>query len=273
MRAFKTFASISPRVSDAMPIAVVFISLHASAVDVIEAIVDLPQTEFVAATVGESDISVEVSCVDYSELLETIQTIRGIVGESTIRTALYLDVLKYDDELPQSVVEERDPVPSKPQRDVKLAPLDDEELRIIDVLRNDGRASYSEVARALDLSYSSVRRKIIHLLDSGIVQIRTVMNPLLVSAHLQYGIGVRVEGDVRKVATEIGKHPEVNLVIAAAGAFDLLLEVTCEDRQELSNFLSSELRRIDGVRSLHANAYARVYKIARWARPEYFKQI
>jgi Lrp/AsnC family transcriptional regulator for asnA, asnC and gidA len=45
-----------------------------------------------------------------------------------------------------------------------------------------------------------------------------------------------------------------------AGSYDLLVEVVCEDNDELLRFLTHQLRQVDGVREAETFVYLRVVK-------------
>ena len=71
------------------------------------------------------------------------------------------------------------------------------------------------------------------LLDGGVMQIVAVTDPLQVGFPRQAMIGIRCEGDVEAVAKKLADMPEVDYVVTTAGSFDLLIEVVCEDDDEL----------------------------------------
>jgi Lrp/AsnC family transcriptional regulator for asnA, asnC and gidA len=52
----------------------------------------------------------------------------------------------------------------------------------------------------------------------------------------------------------------VDYVVIAAGSYDLLIEVVCEDNESLLRFLTERLRTIDGVRDTETFVYLRMVK-------------
>jgi Lrp/AsnC family transcriptional regulator, regulator for asnA, asnC and gidA len=74
-------------------------------------------------------------------------------------------------------------------------------------------------------------------------------------------IGVRCEAArLLEVANEVAEFPEVDYLVVTAGAYDLLIEVVCEDNDALLHFLSDRLRRVDGVRDTETFVYLRMVK-------------
>ena len=77
---------------------------------------------------------------------------------------------------------------------------------IIEQLQQDGRLSYAALAKAVGLSEAAVRQRVQRLLDSGVMQIVAVTDPLQLGFPRQAMIGVRVEGDLGPVADELAEH-------------------------------------------------------------------
>jgi Lrp/AsnC family transcriptional regulator for asnA, asnC and gidA len=139
-------------------------------------------------------------------------------------------------------------------------PLDETSKRIIDQLQEDGRRPYAAIGKAVGLSEAAVRQRVQRLLDSGVVQIVAVTDPLQVGFSRQAMIGVRVEGDMTEVADRLADLAEVDYVVVTAGSFDLLVEVVCEDDDHLLDLLTQRIRTVPGVRSTETFVYLRLRK-------------
>jgi Lrp/AsnC family transcriptional regulator for asnA, asnC and gidA len=139
-------------------------------------------------------------------------------------------------------------------------PLDDVDKRIIDRLQEDGRLPYTKLATAVGLSEAAVRQRVQRLLDSEVMQIVAVTDPLTLGFRRMAMIGVRTEGDTRSIADVITAMPEVDYVVATSGSFDLLVEVVCEDDDHLLSLLNDKVRATPGVRSTETFMYLRLYK-------------
>jgi Lrp/AsnC family transcriptional regulator for asnA, asnC and gidA len=140
------------------------------------------------------------------------------------------------------------------------APLDETSKRIIEQLQEDGRRPYATIGKAVDLSEAAVRQRVQRLLDSGVMQIVAVTDPLQVGFARQAMIGIRVEGDMGLVADRLADLPEVDYVVVTAGSFDLLVEVVCEDDDHLLNLISQRIRALPGVRSTETFVYLKLRK-------------
>ena len=111
--------------------------------------------------------------------------------------------------------------------------LDDVNKRIIELLQRDGRMSYAAMAKVVGLSEAAVRQRVQRLLDSGVMQIVAVTDPLTLGFARQVMVGLKVEGDMRSVAKTLAEIPEVDYVVICAGAYDLLAELVCTDDDHL----------------------------------------
>jgi Lrp/AsnC family transcriptional regulator for asnA, asnC and gidA len=138
--------------------------------------------------------------------------------------------------------------------------LDDLDKRIIEQLQQDGRLPYTKLAAAVGLSEAAVRQRVQRLLDSEVMQIVAVTDPLTIGFRRMAMIGLRTEGDTRAIAAEIAAMPEVDYVVATSGTFDLLMEVVCEDDEHLLSLLNDKVRSTPGVRSTETFMYLRLYK-------------
>ncbi len=138
--------------------------------------------------------------------------------------------------------------------------LDEVSKAIIEQLQQDGRRPYAAIGKAVGLSEAAVRQRVQRLLESGVMQIVAVTDPLQVGFTRAAMIGVRVEGDVESVAEKIESMPEVDYVVITAGGYDILAEVVCEDDEHLLEVVNRRVRSIPGVRHTETFVYLKLRK-------------
>ena len=138
--------------------------------------------------------------------------------------------------------------------------LDDIDKAIIRELQVDGRMPYARLGPAVGLSQAAVRQRVQRLIDSGVMQVVAVTDPLSLGFNLQAMIGVRATGDLRAVAAKLSAVSEVEYVVITSGGFDLLVEVVCEGTEELLTLLNEKIRAVDGVTSADAFTYLHLEK-------------
>jgi Lrp/AsnC family transcriptional regulator for asnA, asnC and gidA len=138
--------------------------------------------------------------------------------------------------------------------------LDEANRAIIEQLQADGRRSYAAIANAVGLSEAAVRQRVQRLLDSGVMQIVAVTDPMQLGFTRQAMVGVRADGDLAEVADKLAALPEVDYVVVTAGSFDLMVEVVCNDDQHLLSLLNNSIRSVPGVRDSETFVYLKLAK-------------
>lgn len=139
-------------------------------------------------------------------------------------------------------------------------PLDAVSLAIIEQLQEDGRRPYAAIGKAVGLSEAAVRQRVQKLLDQGVMQIVAVTDPLTVGFRRQAMVGINVDGDLDPVADALTAMDEVEYVVVAAGSFDLLIEIVCEDDDHLLDVINKRIRTLPGVRSTESFVYLKLRK-------------
>jgi len=148
---------------------------------------------------------------------------------------------------------------SGPARRVNGVVLDDTAKRIIEVLQEDGRRSYAAIGKAVGLSEAAVRQRVQRLLESGVVQVVGVTDPMTLGFNRQAMIGVRTTGDLNTAADAVSGVEGVEYVVITAGSFDLMVEVVAEDDDKLLDILAN-IRGIDTVASTETFLYLKLRK-------------
>jgi Lrp/AsnC family transcriptional regulator, regulator for asnA, asnC and gidA len=137
--------------------------------------------------------------------------------------------------------------------------LDTTAKQIIEQLQQDGRRSYAAIGKAVGLSEAAVRQRVQRLLDTGVMQIVAVTDPLTLGFRRQAMIGIRCEGDLERVAGHLAVLDEIDYVVVTAGSFDLLAEVVCEDDDDLLEILS-RVRAVPTVTATETFVYLKLRK-------------
>ncbi len=120
--------------------------------------------------------------------------------------------------------------------------------------------SYATLAKVIGLSEAAVRQRVQRLLDGGLMQIVAVTDPLTLGFARQAMVGVKVLGDMRRVADEIAAIPEVDYVVICAGGYDMLVELVCTDDEHLLALLNDKIRAVEGVSATETFMYLKLAK-------------
>jgi Lrp/AsnC family transcriptional regulator for asnA, asnC and gidA len=143
--------------------------------------------------------------------------------------------------------------------DAKLL-LDDTSKAIIEQLQQDGRRPYATIGKAVGLSEAAIRQRVQKLIDSGVMQIVAVTDPMQIGFARQLMIGITVSGDLSETAAALAEIPELVYVVLTAGSFDLLAEAVVTDDEHLLELISSRVRNVPGVRSTETFMYLKLQK-------------
>ncbi|KJV00001.1 Lrp/AsnC family transcriptional regulator [Rhodococcus fascians] len=138
--------------------------------------------------------------------------------------------------------------------------LDDVSKAIIEQLQEDGRRSYAAIGKAVGLSEAAVRQRVQRLTDSGVMQIVAVTDPVQVGFKRQAMIGIKCTGDSHALAEQLSAIDAIDYVVLTAGSFDIVVEVVCEDDEQLLRILNKQIRSLDAVTSTETLVYLKLVK-------------
>lgn len=147
------------------------------------------------------------------------------------------------------------------QQNSNKSAIDEIDQRIIEELQQDGRRPFTKIAAEVGISEASVRQRVSNLVNTQVIQIVAVTNPVKLGYSLASMIGIRVSGErLLEAAQEISAFDEVIYLILCTGRFDILAEIVCRDNDHLLNFLTEKLYKVQGVQQAETFMYLRVCK-------------
>ncbi len=138
--------------------------------------------------------------------------------------------------------------------------LDEVGKAILRQLQEDGRRSYTAIGEAVGLSEAAVRQRVKALVESGVLQIVAVTDPITLGFGVMASVGVRVTGDAREAADAISAIPEVDYCVLTSGRYDLQLELVCRDNEHLLSIINDQIRPVPGVSETETSICLRVHK-------------
>jgi Lrp/AsnC family transcriptional regulator for asnA, asnC and gidA len=131
--------------------------------------------------------------------------------------------------------------------------------QIIEQLQQDGRRSYAAIGKAVGLSEAAVRQRVQRLIETGIMQIVGVTDPLMLGFSRQAMIAIKCEGDLEMVADHLADMDKIDYVVITAGSFDILVELVCESDDEMLEMLN-RIRSVPSVTSTESFVYLKLRK-------------
>ncbi|MGE2834039.1 Lrp/AsnC family transcriptional regulator [Mycobacterium sp. SMC-4] len=157
------------------------------------------------------------------------------------------------------------------QSDTHTTDLDATDLELIALLQLDGRMPYTELARRMQVTEKTVRRRVSRLLDSRYITIAAVTDPASLGFHCLALVLITVDGTrlPMDIADELVSVPEIDYVTVTSGPFAIQAEVVCTDKQQLYDTAFGAIGAVAGVGSVEILPYLRLhYQQARFAGPD-----
>lgn len=143
----------------------------------------------------------------------------------------------------------------------QLEDLDEFDLQIIEALRKDGRAAFSQIAEQLNVSPGMVRQRYNRLVDQGFLKIFAITNPIQRGLKTMALVGIHTDGNrLLEVAEEVAALDEVVYEVVVSGRYDIIAEVFCHDHEDLLEFLTKKLYEIKGIRDTETFMHLKIVK-------------
>ncbi|RTZ93946.1 MAG: Lrp/AsnC family transcriptional regulator [Deltaproteobacteria bacterium] len=128
--------------------------------------------------------------------------------------------------------------------------IDDINLAIIRHLR-DGRKSFRQIAKDLGVSENTVRGRVNHLVEEGVLEITGLVNPEKIPDHRTAIIGIKLSTmNLITKAEEFSKLTGVVSACVVTGRFDIIVTVLFNEEFRLLDFISDEVSKIKEVQTV-----------------------
>lgn len=144
---------------------------------------------------------------------------------------------------------------------MKKGGLDQKDLQILRILQENGRASYSEIAKKIGMSEAAVYSRVQKLLKLRVVK---KIQAIIDSEKLGYGVTAFIminaqPSKYEKVLENVSLIPEVMEVHDITGEHYCLIKARARSNEELARILD-EIGRLDGVISTETKIVLRTIK-------------
>jgi DNA-binding Lrp family transcriptional regulator len=139
--------------------------------------------------------------------------------------------------------------------------------QIIELLGENARYTYAQIANILNITSSEVEKIVKELEDSGVIVKYSAIINTEATEHkkTQALIEVKVAPQTLKgfdsYAEEIYSFPEVVSLYLMSGGFDLAVFVEGEGITDIAKFIAEKLSVIDGIVSVQTHFILKKYKI------------
>lgn len=140
--------------------------------------------------------------------------------------------------------------------------LDHLDRKLLELLSNDGRMSYVDLAKALGISRVAVRERIQQLKEKGVIEKFSVV---INSEKVGKGVSAFFEVDCEptalvSVAEHLAENPKVASCYQMTGPSTLHMHVLVEDFEKLEQFINEELYALPGITRVESHILLRRFK-------------
>ena len=139
--------------------------------------------------------------------------------------------------------------------------------QILVLLQEDGRRSFSSIARELDVSEGAIRSRVNHLEENEDLRFLAVIDPVNVGYKCWAMLGLTISAGTspNDLALEFSKNPQAIWVGAVGGEFDIMAEVWAESPEGLQQFLEDHCYANAKIAAVNTMIGMRMYK---WGAPQ-----
>lgn len=120
--------------------------------------------------------------------------------------------------------------------------MDETDRKILEILEEDGRASYTDIAEQLGVSEGTVRNRVDRMIEDEEIEKFTVETSRK-GAKAILMADLSTEKDIELILEEFPVDMEVNEV---AGDYDLIIEFSRDNTEKLNQQID-QIRQIEGV--------------------------
>ena len=140
--------------------------------------------------------------------------------------------------------------------------LDNTDKRILELLTANGRISYVDIGKELNLSRVAVRERVHQLSEEGVIEKFTVViNSEKVGKKVSGFFEVDCEpSSLVEVAEALADNPNVASCYQMTGPSTLHMHVLVNDFIDLEKFINEELYALDGITRVESHILLRRFK-------------
>ena len=140
--------------------------------------------------------------------------------------------------------------------------LDGTDNKILNLLLNNGRMSYSEIGEIVGLSRTSVKNRIAELEDQGIISgCKAVINPQKAPEMMTFIMNVETQAEHFETAkNKFVEAKEAVTIAQTTGNCHLTIICMASSVAEMRTFVNKAYKEIEGITSINAHAVLDVVK-------------
>ena len=136
-----------------------------------------------------------------------------------------------------------------PKIDDDISQIDEVNLKIINILKNDSSTPFVDIAKRIDVSDATVHQRIRRMIAAGIINKFTISvdNDLLGYDHMAF-MGINISpGSADQIISDLLRIKEVLEMHELHGKFDLLLKIRAKDLIQMRDIVENKICKIPHI--------------------------
>jgi len=128
--------------------------------------------------------------------------------------------------------------------------IDNTDLKILEILMQDAKRPYTEVARKVNVSQGTVHVRMNKMADAGILEKTTLrINYARLGYDITAFIGIYLEKSALydKVLAKLKDIPEITSIHYTTGNYSMFVKIHCRDTNHLKEVLHDKMQQVEGI--------------------------
>lgn len=138
--------------------------------------------------------------------------------------------------------------------------LDELDHGIIKYMAEDGRISFAELSKNLQVTEKTIRLRYKNLLDKEILDVVGIVNPIAVGLKAGAIIQMKVKSrSLAKAIEELKLIPAIRYITVTSGEYPLLVQITVKDQEKITEIVYA-INEIEAVTDINTIIQLDVFK-------------
>lgn len=128
--------------------------------------------------------------------------------------------------------------------------VDNVDLKILEILRDDAKKPFTEVARKVNVSQGTIHVRMNKMEEAGIVEKTTLkLNYAKLGYDITAFIGIFLEKSALydKVVARLKEIQEITSIHYTTGNYSMFVKIHCRDTNHLKEVLHDKMQQVDGI--------------------------
>ncbi len=123
------------------------------------------------------------------------------------------------------------------------------DLKILDLLKENGRISYNNISKIVKKTEATVRRRVKKLVDEGIIKKFTIDYEIDSKQKLYATIKIEPDfKDIKRILKELSNIDEISNIWRLSGDCGLLLKVDVDSIEKFNPLIEDKISQINGIK-------------------------